>query len=93
MPGWGVELPGKAASRCWPPERTTERLRQLTLAAIGQPRRTVLHGQSWGAGVAARMAERYVTPDIDPRRTTPGPLPYDAVLLDQRRAGGGDAGV
>ena len=59
----------------------TERLRQLTLAAIGQPRRTVLHGQSWGAGVAARMAERYVTPDIDPRRTTPGPLPYDAVLL------------
>jgi hypothetical protein len=59
----------------------TERLRQLTLAAIGQPRRTVLHGQSWGASVAARMAERYVTPDIDPRRTTPGPLPYDAVLL------------
>ena len=59
----------------------TERLRQLTLAAIGHPRRTVLHGQSWGASVAARMAERYVTPDIDPRRTTPGPLPYDAVLL------------
>lgn len=59
----------------------TERLRQLTIAAIGQPRRTVLHGQSWGASVAARMAERYVTPDIDPRRTTPGPLPYDAVLL------------
>ena len=59
----------------------TERLRQLTLAAIGQPRRTVLHGQSWGSSVAARMAERYVTPDIDPRRTTPGPLPYDAVLL------------
>lgn len=59
----------------------TERLRQITLAAIGQPRRTLLHGQSWGAGVAARMAERYVTPDIDPRRTSPGPLPYDAVLL------------
>ncbi|MEY4908946.1 MAG: hypothetical protein RL260_2664 [Pseudomonadota bacterium] len=67
----------------------TERLRQLTLAAIGQPRRTVLHGQSWGAGVAARMAERYVTPDIDPRRTTPGPLPYDAVLLTSGVLAGG----
>jgi len=59
----------------------TERLRQLAVATLGQPRRTVLHGQSWGAGVAARMAERYVTPDIDPRRASPGALPYDAVLL------------
>ena len=67
----------------------TERLRQLTVAAIGQPRRTLLHGQSWGAGVAARMAERYVTPDIDPRRTTPGALPYDAVLLTSGVLAGG----
>ena len=67
----------------------TERLRQLTVATIGQPRRTLLHGQSWGAGVAARMAERYVTPDIDPRRTSPGPLPYDAVLLTSGVLAGG----
>ena len=67
----------------------TERLRQLTVATIGQPRRTLLHGQSWGAGVAARMAERYVTPDIDPRRTSPGPVPYDAVLLTSGVLAGG----
>lgn len=67
----------------------TERLRQLAVAALGQPRRTLLHGQSWGASVAARMAERYVTPDIDPRRTTPGALPYDAVLLTSGVLAGG----
>jgi hypothetical protein len=67
----------------------TERLRQLAIAAIGQPRRTLLHGQSWGASVAARMAERYVTPDIDPRRTSPGPRPYDGVLLTSGVLAGG----
>ncbi|MEX8492730.1 hypothetical protein [Sphaerotilus sp.] len=67
----------------------TERLRQLAIAAIGQPRRTLLHGQSWGASVAARMAERYVTPDIDPHRTTPGPRPYDGVLLTSGVLAGG----
>ena len=67
----------------------TERLRQIAVAALGQPRRTLLHGQSWGASVAARMAERYVTPDIDPRRTTPGPQPYDGVLLTSGVLAGG----
>jgi len=67
----------------------TERLRQLAITAIGQPRRTLLHGQSWGASVAARMAERYVTPDIDPRRTSPGPRPYDGVLLTSGVLAGG----
>jgi hypothetical protein len=46
----------------------TERLRQTFVAEFGEPKRTLLHGQSWGASVAARMAERYTTPDIDPRR-------------------------
>lgn len=54
----------------------TERLRRIFVRHIGQPRRTVLHGQSWGAGVAARGAERY----------GPG---YDAVLLSSGVLGGG----
>lgn len=54
----------------------TERLRRLFVGHLGQPRRTVLHGQSWGASVAARGAERY------------GPA-YDAVLLSSGVLGGG----
>ena len=34
----------------------TERLRGIFVDASGTPRRTVLHGQSWGARVAARGA-------------------------------------
>lgn len=60
----------------------TERLRRLAIEAIGStPKRTLLHGQSWGAGVAARMAERYVTPDLKADRSGPGAAPYDGVLL------------
>lgn len=58
-----------------------DRLRRIAVEALGTPRRTVLHGQSWGASVAARMAERYITPDIRPGQTAPGPQPYDGVLL------------
>lgn len=54
----------------------TERLRRLFVQHIGQPRRTVLHGQSWGASVAARAAERYGRA-------------YDAVLLSSGVLGGG----
>jgi len=52
----------------------TERLRGLFEAAIGKPRLTILHGQSWGASVAARAAERYR---------------YDGVLLTSGVLGGG----
>lgn len=37
----------------------TERVRRLFLQHVGQPRRTLLHGQSWGAMVATRAAERF----------------------------------
>ncbi|TDM06908.1 MAG: hypothetical protein C4K60_16915 [Ideonella sp. MAG2] len=37
----------------------TERLRLLFNKEVAAPRRTVLHGQSWGAGVAAIGAEIY----------------------------------
>ena len=36
-----------------------ERLRKIFVAHIAKPRRTVLHGQSWGGGVAAVAAQTY----------------------------------
>lgn len=51
-----------------------ERSRRLFVATFGVPRRTVLHGQSWGAGVAVKTIERH-------RR-------YDAVLLTSGVLGG-----
>jgi len=46
----------------------TERVRRIFTTHVGQPRRTVLHGQSWGAMVATRAAERF-------------PKSWDAMLL------------
>ncbi len=59
-----------------------ERVRQLFVKQIGVPTRTVLHGQSWGAGVAAKTAELYAT-------SSNGRSPYDAVLLSSGVLGGG----
>ncbi len=59
-----------------------ERSRQLFIAQFGRPERTILHGQSWGAGVAARTAEWFGA------RDTQGQLPYDAVLLTSGVLGG-----
>lgn len=56
----------------------TERLRRIFLQHVAKPRLTVLHGQSWGAGVAAKGAEMF----------TAG-KPYDAVLLTSGVLGGG----
>lgn len=60
----------------------TERLRQIFVAHVATPRRTVLHGQSWGASVAARGAEMFAT-------SHDGRSPYDAVLLTSGVLGGG----
>jgi pimeloyl-ACP methyl ester carboxylesterase len=54
----------------------TERVRRLFIAEFGAPKRTVLHGQSWGAGVAAVAAEMYASS-------------WDAVLLTSGVLGGG----
>ena len=54
----------------------TERLRGIFNTAVGQPRLTILHGQSWGASVAAKAAEAY-------------PNSYDGVLLTSGVLGGG----
>lgn len=37
----------------------TERVRQIFVTHVAKPRRTILHGQSWGAMVATRAAELY----------------------------------
>jgi CubicO group peptidase (beta-lactamase class C family) len=59
-----------------------ERVRRLFIAQIGAPKRTVLHGQSWGASVAAKAAELTAT-------SVNGRSPYDAVLLTSGVLGGG----
>lgn len=59
-----------------------ERSRQLFIAQFGMPGRTILHGQSWGAGVAARTAELFGARDAR------GHVPYDAVLLTSGVLGG-----
>lgn len=56
----------------------TERLRGIFLQHVAKPKWTVLHGQSWGANVAAKGAETY----------TAG-KPYDAVLLTSGLVAGG----
>jgi alpha-beta hydrolase superfamily lysophospholipase len=60
----------------------TERLRQIFVAHVAKPKVTILHGQSWGAGVAAKAAERYAAPgSLAPA--------YDGVLLSNGVLGGG----
>jgi pimeloyl-ACP methyl ester carboxylesterase len=39
----------------------TERVRRIFVEHVAKPRRTLLHGQSWGAMVATRAAELYPT--------------------------------
>ncbi|MET0541250.1 MAG: hypothetical protein ABWZ88_05795 [Variovorax sp.] len=61
----------------------TERLRRMFIAQFGQPRRTILHGQSYGGGVASKAAEMYAP--------VAGVRPaYDGVLLTSGVLGGGN---
>jgi hypothetical protein len=60
----------------------TERLRRIFLQHVGKPRVTLLHGQSWGANVAAVGASMF-TDDGASRR------PYDGVLLTSGVLAGG----
>ena len=39
----------------------TERLRQIFVEHVAKPKLTLLHGQSWGASVAAKGAEMFAT--------------------------------
>ena len=60
----------------------TERLRRIFRDHVAKPRRTILHGQSWGAGVAAKGAEMFTAETV-------GRKPYDAVLLTSGVLAGG----
>jgi hypothetical protein len=52
------------------------------VAQFGEPQRTLLHGQSWGAGVAARTAELFNPRGANDKR------PFDGVLLTSGVLGG-----
>lgn len=71
-PGYGVRM---AAD-------DTENLRKIFVAAFGAPRRTILHGQSWGGNVAAKGIELHGV-DGDGKRN------YDGVVLTNGVIAGG----
>lgn len=60
----------------------TERLRRIFVEHLGAPRRTLLHGQSYGAAVASKAAELYAAVGGKPG-------PYHGVLLTSGVLGGG----
>ncbi|WP_183154401.1 hypothetical protein [Streptomyces shenzhenensis] len=60
----------------------TESVRRLFVSAFGTPRRTYLHGQSWGGNVAAKTAETYGR----------AKGAYDGVLLTNGVLAGGSRG-
>jgi pimeloyl-ACP methyl ester carboxylesterase len=60
----------------------SDNLRQIFWSKFGRPKRTLLHGQSWGGNVAAKTAELY-------GRDPAGKLVYDGVILTSGVLGGG----
>ncbi|MCW0045271.1 hypothetical protein OIU13_01840 [Brevundimonas sp. BT-123] len=60
----------------------TDDLRQIFWNAFGKPRRTLVHGQSWGGNVAAKTAELYA-------RDAEGQVMWDGVVLTNGVIGGG----
>ena len=60
----------------------TDDLRQIFWDAFGRPRRTLLHGQSWGGNVAAKAAELYA-------RDAEGQVVWDGVVLTSGVLAGG----
>jgi pimeloyl-ACP methyl ester carboxylesterase len=60
----------------------SDNLRKIFWGAFGRPKRTILHGQSWGGNVAAKTAELYGK-DAD------GKLVYDGVILTSGVVSGG----
>ncbi|MFE6826353.1 hypothetical protein [Streptomyces sp. NPDC057690] len=60
----------------------TENLRRLFVREFGRPKRTFVHGQSWGGNVAAKVVEVYGKKNG----------PYDGALLTSGVLGGGSRG-
>jgi len=65
--------------------RDTDDLRQIVWDAFGKPKRTLLHGQSWGGNVAAKAAELYAV-------SADGERNYDGVILTSGLLAGGTRG-
>ena len=61
----------------------TEQVRRLFVRAFGEPDTTLLHGQSWGGNVAAKLLEMY---------GKRGSGPYDGALFTNGVLGGGTRG-
>lgn len=60
----------------------TENVRRLFVSEFGSPKRTYVHGQSWGGNVAAKVVELYGTKNG----------PYDGALLTNGVLAGGSRG-
>lgn len=60
----------------------TDDVRQVFWDAFGRPKRTILHGQSWGGNVAAKAAELYA-------RDAEGQVVWDGVVLSSGVLTGG----
>ncbi len=60
----------------------TDDVRQVFWDAFGRPKRTILHGQSWGGNVAAKVAELYA-------RDAEGQVVWDGVVLSSGVLAGG----
>jgi pimeloyl-ACP methyl ester carboxylesterase len=71
-PGYGVRMAAE----------DTENLRHIFIKAFGKPKRTILHGQSWGGNVAAKGIELY-------GKAEDGSRSYDGVILTNGMIAGG----
>jgi hypothetical protein len=77
--GSSYRRPGYGASMA---AEDTENLRQIFVKAFGAPKRTILHGQSWGANVAAKGIELFGLNGDGTRN-------YDGVMLTSGVVAGG----
>jgi hypothetical protein len=57
--------------------------RKIYIAAFGQPKYTIAHGQSWGGNVGAILIEKFNAPDAAGKR------PYDGAMLTSGVLAGG----
>ncbi len=62
-----------------------ENSRKLYVAAFGEPKMTIVHGQSWGGNIAAILIEKFNAPDAAGRRPYNGALLTSGVLAGATR--------
>ena len=74
-PGYGVRMAAE----------DTENLRQIFVKTFGRPKRTLMHGQSWGGNVAAKGIELYAN-NGDGTRNYDGALITSGLIAGATRA-------